>query len=231
MKHILIIDDDVELCELLEEYLSAEGFIISKVHDGLEGKNKVIKGNYDLVILDVMLPHMNGFDILRAIREHSLIPVMMLTARGEEVDKIVGLEMGADDYLSKPFNARELLARIKAVFRRSEIKEILNENISKKINVGDICLDVNARTVKQNSNMLNFTGVEFQLLEILLKNAGSVVEKQTLSENVLGRKLSYDDRSIDVHISKIRRKLGHNSGGTERIRTIRGVGYLYAFTD
>lgn len=231
MKHILIIDDDVELCELLEEYLSAEGFIISKVHDGLEGKNKVIKGNYDLVILDVMLPHMNGFDILRAIREHSLIPVIMLTARGEEVDKIVGLEMGADDYLSKPFNARELLARIKAVFRRSEIKEILNENISKKINVGDICLDVNARTVKQNSNMLNFTGVEFQLLEILLKNAGSVVEKQTLSENVLGRKLSYDDRSIDVHISKIRRKLGHNSGGTERIRTIRGVGYLYAFTD
>lgn len=231
MKQILIIDDDIELCELLEEYLSVEGFNISKIHNGLEGKNKAIEGNFDLVILDVMLPIMNGLDVLRGIRQNSLVPVIMLTARGEEIDRIVGLEMGADDYLAKPFNTRELVARIRAVFRRSEKSKTITNKESKQIKIGDICLDANTQIVSQNSEKVNFTAIEFQLLEILLKHAGSVVERETLSEKVLGRILSYDDRSIDVHISKIRRKLGPLPGDTERIRTIRGVGYLYILTD
>ena len=232
MKHLLIIDDDIELCELLEEYLSAEGFQISKIHDGEEGFKAATEESFDLVILDVMLPGMNGFDVLRNIREKSSVPVIMLTARGEEVDRIVGLEMGADDYLAKPFNARELVARIRAVFRRSQKSDKQPSSGSrKKLIVGDVSLDLNTQEVARGGEKISFTGVEFQLLEMLLESAGSVVERQTLSEKVLGRRLSYDDRSIDVHISNVRRKLGKLVGNTERIRTIRGVGYLYVITE
>lgn len=230
MKHLLIIDDDIELCELLEEYLSTESFKVTKVHEGIDGTNIAIQSSFDLIILDVMLPGMNGFDILKSIREKSEVPVIMLTAKGEEIDKIVGLELGADDYLSKPFNVRELIARIRAILRRSEAPKNVVKDQSKQLIVGDICLDINTQTVTKNNKKINLTGIEYQLLEMLLEKAGTVVERQSLSEQVLGRELSYDDRSIDVHIASIRRKLGKMVSNTERIKTIRGIGHLYVVT-
>jgi two-component system response regulator CpxR len=226
MKSILIIDDDVELCELLEEYLSSQEFSITKCHDGADGLELALKIVPDLIVLDVMLPNMNGFEVLRGLRAESAIPVVMLTAKGEEIDRIVGLEMGADDYLPKPFNPRELLARVRAVFRRIGKPE-KESTESGRIEVGDVVLDKNTQTVYKDSEQVILTSVEFQILTILLENAGKVVERPDLSEKVLGRRLSYDDRSIDVHLSNLRKKLGHKLGELERIKTVRGTGYLY----
>jgi two-component system response regulator CpxR len=229
MSRILIIDDDTELCELLADYLQTEGFEIVSTHQAQAGLDLALSGAHDLVILDVMLPGMNGFNVLRLIRKHSTIPVLMLTARGEEIDRIVGLEMGADDYLAKPFNPRELLARIRAIQRRSESLGL--ENISRtrtdKLIVGDICLDPGARTILQDNRNVPLTTVEFTLLHELLKMAGRVVSREELATRVLERKLSTFDRSIDVHVSSLRKKLGHEFNHQERIKTIRGVGYLY----
>ena len=233
MQNILVIDDDTELCDLLTDYLSGEGFQVSAVHNGCEGVDRSLAEKHDLVVLDVMLPGMNGFDVLRKIREQSKVPVIMLTARGEDIDRIVGLEMGADDYLSKPFNPRELVARIRAVGRRTDSAEADADEADKahEIRVGDVTLCTSNRSVKRRDQFVELTSVEFSLLEQLLQHAGKVLSREDLVKEVLGRQLSAYDRSIDVHMSALRRKLGHYAGDLERIRTVRGVGYLYCLPE
>jgi two-component system response regulator CpxR len=231
MHCILVIDDDVDLCELLTDYLTPEGFQVEAVHDGERGADRALSGDHALVVLDVMLPGISGFDVLRRIRAGSKVPVLMLTARGDEVDRIVGLEMGADDYLPKPFNPRELVARIRAIQRRVEPgreREPGSGKAAEKVVVGDVQLDPGARVVLQRGQPIDLTSVEFALLEVLLRVAGQVVTREDLAKEVLGRRLTPYDRSIDVHISSLRRKLGHQAGDTERIKTVRGTGYIYA---
>jgi two-component system response regulator CpxR len=227
MNQILLIDDDEELCELVSEYLTVEGFHVEAVHDGANGLEKAIEGSFDLAILDVMLPKMNGFDVLRNLRERSKLPVLMLTARGDDMERIVGLEIGADDYMPKPFNPRELVARIRAILRR--VAE--NGEKGEKIQVEDVEVSISARSAKRGGEDLNLTAVEFDLLAALLREAGKVVKKEDLSETVLDRKLSPFDRSLDMHISNLRKKLGERDGGEERIKTIRSVGYIYTLNE
>jgi two-component system, OmpR family, response regulator CpxR len=224
---ILVIDDDVELCGLVSEYLAPEGFQVEAVHDGRVGLDRALNGNYLLVVLDVMLPGMNGFDVLRNMRDKSRIPVLLLTARGEDVDRIVGLEIGADDYLPKPFNPRELVARIRAVLRRTAVGSN-GDGVPEAVKVGDVELDPATRSVRQNGKPLDLTSVEFNLLEVLLREAGRVVTRERLVDSVLSRKFSPFDRSIDMHVSKLRKKLGDSDAGDDHIKTVRGVGYIFA---
>ena len=224
---ILIIDDDEELCELVSEYLTVEGFEMEEVHDGETGLKKALEGEYDLAVLDVMLPKKNGFDVLRELRKTSKLPVLMLTARGEDMERIVGLEIGADDYLPKPFNPRELVARLRAILRRVEIKEDETQTDADKFEVGEVDVKVSARSAKRKGVDLSLTSVEFDLLVALLKQAGKVVKKEDLSWQVLDRELSPFDRSLDMHISNLRKKLGSRENGDEIIKTIRSVGYIY----
>lgn len=227
MDQILIIDDDVALCELVTEYLEPLGFQIESTHRGDTGAEQAIAGKYSLVVLDVMLPGLNGFEVLRRIRAESKVPVLMLTARGDDVDRIVGLEIGADDYLPKPFNPRELVARIRAILRRATLDKP-GYPTTRKLTVGDVELDSGTRTVYRAGENVELTAVEFDLLEKLLRAAGQIITREELSKEVLGRSSSPFDRSIDMHISNLRKKLGHQFGATERIKTVRGVGYIYA---
>ena len=226
MSKVLIIDDDEELCDLVSEYLTVEGFDTTAVHDGETGLSRALSGKFDLAILDVMLPKLNGFDVLRNLREKSGLPVLMLTARGDDMERIVGLEIGADDYLPKPFNPRELVARLRAVLRRASSDEG-DHPVTEKLNVDDLELSASARSVKRSGEELPVTSVEFDLLAALLREAGKVVKKEDLSENVLERRLSPYDRSLDMHISNLRKKLGPRPDGSERIKTVRSVGYIY----
>ena len=230
MDRIQIVDDDFELCSLVSEYLAPEGFRVESVHDGETGLQRALAGNYLLVVLDVMLPGMSGFDVLRRIRATSRVPVLLLTARGEDVDRIVGLEIGADDYLPKPFNPRELVARIRAVLRRTSAdpKGIGSPRPPEILCIGDIELDPATRTVKHGGQPVELTSVEFNLLEVLLREAGRVVTREELVSAVLSRKFSPFDRSIDMHVSKVRKKLGDINGDAEHIKTVRGVGYILA---
>lgn len=223
MSKILIIDDDEELCELVSEYLSVEGFTTETANDGAEGLRKALEKRHDLIILDVMLPRKNGFDVLRDLRQTSNTPVLMLTARGDDMERIVGLEIGADDYLAKPFNPRELVARLRAILRRTETAAAAALPTD-KFQIDDLEVSLKARSARLGGEDLPLTSVEFDLLAELLKNAGNVVRKEDLSQAVLGRKLSPFDRSLDMHISNLRKKLG---GRDERIKTIRSVGYIY----
>ncbi len=227
MDGVLVIDDDVELCGLVSEYLGGEGFTVECVHEGKRGLEHALRGNHLLVVLDVMLPGMNGFEVLRHLREKSHIPVLLLTARGEDVDRIVGLEIGADDYLPKPFNPRELVARIRAILRRTKNGD-RSASPPQIVRVGDIELDPATRTVRQAGSLIELTSVEFNLLEVLLREAGRVVSRERLVNAVLSRKFSPFDRSIDMHVSKVRKKLGDSEGAPEHIKTIRGVGYIFA---
>ena len=227
MNTILIVDDDRDLCDLLRDYLTPEGFVVETVHDGLLGVEKTISGKYSLVVLDVMLPGINGFEVLRRIRAVSKVSVLMLTARGEDVDRIVGLEMGADDYLPKPFNPRELVARIRAVLRRAESDPQTQADAGRLV-VGDIELVPGTRTVLRDGRKVDLTSVEFAILETLLRLAGQVVSRDDLVQQALGRRLSAYDRSIDVQVSSLRRKLGQRRDDTERIKTVRNIGYLYS---
>ena len=227
MNRILIIDDDEELCELVSEYLTVEGFETVAVYDGETGLQKALSGEFDLVTLDVMLPKKNGFDVLRELRQTSKIPVLMLTARGEDMERIVGLEIGADDYLPKPFNPRELVARLRAILRRTEPPEISAPTENDKLTVDDVEVQISARSALRNGEDLNLTSVEFDLLAELLRHAGKVVKKEDLSEKVLERKLSPFDRSLDMHVSNLRKKLGNRGNDAEIIKTIRSVGYIY----
>jgi two-component system response regulator CpxR len=230
MDRILVIDDDVALCGLLVEYLVPEGFRVDTVHDGDQGLEIAGKGDHDLVVLDVMLPRGNGFEVLNRLRARTGIPVVMLTARGEEIDRIVGLEMGADDYLVKPFNPRELVARIRAVLRRARADRVPETAPPPVVEVGDVTLNSGMREVRLLGKKVDLTSVEFELLDLMIRNAGQVVSREEMNRKVLGRTLSPYDRSIDVHVSKLRKKLGHEVAGVERIRSIRGSGYLYALT-
>lgn len=227
MERVLVIDDDVGLCELVKEYLGPEGYDVEGTHNGERGIARAVSDEHALVILDVMLPGINGFDVLRRIRSRSRIPVLMLTARGDDVDRIVGLEIGADDYLSKPFNPRELVARIRAILRRSQPSDALS-GARESLAVGDIEMDTATRTVRRSGELIELTVVEYDLLERLLRSAGQIAKREDLVKEVLGRELSPFDRSIDMHVSNLRKKLGHQLNGIERIKTIRGVGYIYA---
>jgi two-component system response regulator CpxR len=225
MDKVLIIDDDEELCELVSEYLTVEGFETECVNDGETGLKRALTAEHDMAILDVMLPKMNGFDVLRALRETSKLPVIMLTARGDDMERIVGLEIGADDYLPKPFNPRELAARLRAILRRAHPDE--DAKGSENLEVDGVQLLPSSRVAKLDGKELNLTSVEFELLRELLRDAGKVVKKEDLSESVLERKLSPFDRSLDMHISNLRKKLGPRQDGSERIKTVRSVGYIY----
>jgi two-component system, OmpR family, response regulator CpxR len=225
---VLLVDDDAELAELVGEYLGREGFSLEAEADGTRAVDRVTSGDHQLVVLDVMLPGVNGFDVLRSIRATSRIPVLMLTARGDEVDRIVGLELGADDYLSKPFNPRELVARIRAVLRRTQLDaRTTGDRPTERLSIDDVLVDVGRRIVRRGDTLVELTAVEFALLELLMRAAGTVVRRDDLARGALGRSLLPFDRSIDVHVSRVRKKLGPRPDGGERIATLRAVGYLY----
>lgn len=219
---ILVVDDDIELTDLLKQYLESEGFDVSCVHDGEAAIKKALNQSFDAIILDVMLPKMNGFEVLKAIREHVQVPVLMLTARGDDIDRIVGLEIGADDYLAKPCNPRELIARIRAIFRR--VQKIPAQR--PLLDWNNIAMDCSKRRVTYNNSQLELTNAEFNILEMLLRSPGQAFSKEELTEYALGRKYTAYDRSIDVHISNLRNKLGDNQQGEPLVRTVRGFGYM-----
>jgi len=227
MEKLLLVDDDIELCDMLRSYLAQEGFLTDAVHDGETAIETVLQGNYDLVILDIMLPGQSGFEVLKAVREKSSIPVLMLTARGEDVDSVVGLELGADDYLAKPCSPRLIVAHLRAILRRSQTRTLSDEP-NEQLSVGNIELFPQSRTVYREQNPVALTSTEFTILETLMRNAGTVVNKNELSEIALGRKLAHFDRSLDVHISNVRKKLGFISEQNDRIKTVRNVGYLFS---
>lgn len=227
MTRLLIADDDVELCQLLKEYLSQEGFDIDLAHDGKTAAEAILDETFDLMILDVMLPNLNGFEVLKEVRKESQVPILMLTARGDEVDRIVGLELGADDYIGKPCNPRELTARIRSILRRTENIYTSKSHNQQPVELSDVSINPAAREVMQNDKMIKLTATEFDILYLLMANAGQLVNRDQLSEHCLGRKLEPYDRSIDMHISNLRRKLGPDYKGEERIKTVRGVGYQY----
>ena len=227
-EQVLVIDDDVELCKLVTRYLTQEGFQIDSVNGGAPGAERALSGNYALVVLDVMMPGVNGFDVLRRIRAESRIPVLMLTAKGDALDRVLGLEMGADDYLPKPFNPQELVARIRAILRRAKPETDSGQAAATPIVVGDVEMNPGARMVRRGQDVLNLTTVEFDLLEVLLRSAGQVVGREKLTQDVLGRDFSPFDRSIDTHVCNLRKKIGLLEDGTERIKGVRGIGYLYA---
>lgn len=219
MPRILLIDDDQELCEMLQEYLIPECFQVALVHDGEAGVDAALTGGHDAVVLDVMLPRLDGLAVLRRIRAESRVPVLMLTAKGDDVDRIVGLEMGADDYLPKPFNPRELVARLRAILRRAEAPA------GETLVVGDMELRPDARVASRAGEKLDLTSTEFAVLEALMRVAGKVASRESLSETALGRKLARHDRGLDMHIAKLRRKLARPGDANELILTVRGVGY------
>jgi DNA-binding response OmpR family regulator len=229
MTRVLLVDDDVELFELVQEYLRREGFALDAELDGTRAVARAVSGEYQLTVLDVMLPGVNGFDLLRSIRAVSRAPVLMLTARGEDVDRIAGLELGADDYLSKPFNPRELVARIRAILRRTQLDDgrPAGHRPPERLVVDDVELDMGSHVARRGGRTVDLTAVEFSLLEMLVRAAGGVVERDELAKSVLGRSLMPFDRSLDVHVSRLRKKLGPQPGGGERIKALRTVGYLY----
>ncbi len=228
---LLVVDDDRELCQLVADYLKGEGFLFRAVHTGGDGIRAVHERRTDLVILDVMLPDMKGFEVLRAIRKDNQTPVLMLTAKGDELDRIIGLELGADDYLPKPFNPRELVARISAILRRSGWQANASAERPSQILCEDIVLDPASRMVQRNGTEVRLTSAEFDLLAVFLKALGKVLSRETLVEDVLERHFSPFDRSIDLHVSNLRRKLGPRTNGTDRIRSVRGSGYLYVWPE
>ena len=225
MHTILIIDDDTELTEMLSDYLHAADYEVLVAHNGEEGLAVLGRNpNISLILLDVMMPVMDGFETLKALRKHYLTPVLMLTARGDDYDRILGLELGADDYLPKPFNHRELLARVKVIIRRLDLTTGLSET-AQHPTVNGIQLDVKQQSASLNAQPLPLTGTEFYVLQLLMQNAGQIVTKATISERALGKKLMAFDRNIDMHVSNIRRKMAEISDDT-KIKTIRGAGYI-----
>jgi two-component system, OmpR family, response regulator CpxR len=225
MDRVLLVDDDTEIIAVVTDYLGLEGFEVESVADKEQAIMRSISGKYVLVVLDVSLPGLNGFDVLRRIRAGSSIPVLIATAYSGDSDRILGLEIGADDYLPKPFNPRELVARARAILRRT--LPVATPSSQDRLSVGDIELDKAAWVVRRAHELIELTAIEFQLLEALLRAPGRVLTRQELVEKVLGRHFSPFDRSIDMHTCKLRRKLGKSIDGKDRIKTIRGVGYSY----
>jgi DNA-binding response OmpR family regulator len=227
---ILLIDDDIELCSMLGDYLSRHGYKVVAVHNGKTGLEKALSEKYSIVLLDVMLPGLDGFEVLRRLRATSSVSVLLLTARGEDIDRIVGLEIGADDYLPKPFNPRELLARIRAILRRSGQVDTAQQEpvVGEYLEVMGLELDASARMARCGKTALDLTDVEFTLLQTLMRSAGEVVDREHLTEVVLQRKFHPFDRSLDMHVSRLRRKLEEAGNPGDMVKTIRGVGYQLA---
>jgi len=226
---VLLVDDDRELCRMLAEYLAPEGFKLTAVHDGDEALYLLGRHHFDLIVLDVMLPRIGGLDVLRTLRQKITTPVLMLTARGEEVDRVVGLELGADDYLPKPFNPRELVARMRAILRRSLMIEP-QPGRRERLEAGPLSLHFGSRTASAHGQNISLTGVEFQILEVLMLQQGNVVSREQLTRQVLGRRLTPYDRSIDTHISNIRRKLAGVADEVS-IVNVRRSGYVFTVAE
>ena len=224
MNRVLLVDDDTELTEMLGDYLAAEGFAVQAVHDGQAGVESALQGEFDVVVLDIMLPRLSGIEALRQIRQQSRIPVLMLTAKGDDVDRIVGLELGADDYLPKPCNPRELVARLRAILRRTTTTGPGDQEEA-GLMVGPLSLQPAQRTACWEDTPLDLTSTEFNLLAVLMRHAGQVVSKAELCREALGRELERYDRSLDMHLSNLRRKLGTLDDGRSPIQTVRGIGY------
>jgi len=221
---VLLVDDDRELCQMLTEYLEAEHFDVKSVHDGGDALAELKISEFQLLILDVMLPSVGGFDVLRKLGASYNTPILMLTARGDDVDRIVGLELGADDYLSKPFNPRELVARMRAILRRASNRSG-RLSAPDELIVGRIVLNTGTHQVKVADAPVQLTGAEFRVLELLMRSAGQVISREAMTEQALGRKLVPYDRSIDTHISNLRRKLDLEVGKNPEIKNVRGSGY------
>jgi len=228
---VLLVDDDRQLCDMLSEYLAADGFAVAAVHDGQAGVDALRETDgdpYDVVVMDITMPVLDGFEALRRLRTFSSIPVLMLTARGDELDRIVGLEIGADDYLPKPFNPRELSARLRAILRRT--RTVAGNDVTdagQELRAGDLTLHGASLSVRVGGLAVDVTATEFAVLAALVRVCGQVVSKDELSRQALGRRWMPDDRSLDTHISNLRRKLGPPEGGEVRIKTLRGQGYLF----
>jgi two-component system response regulator CpxR len=228
MIKVLMIDDDRKLGRLVREYLVQMGFAVTLAYDGESGLELLRGGGFAAVLLDVMLPDIDGFEVLRRLRRESAVPVLMFTARGEETDRIVGLEMGADDYLPKTFSSRELLARLRAVIRRSRNSPVAGGALENEtFRVGELEIDVAARSLKRAGEKLELTALEYDLFMNLYRNRGRVLSRDRLLELVAGRDYTVFDRSIDVHISSLRRKLGDDPRDPVYIRTVRGAGYMF----
>jgi len=226
---ILIIDDDQKLCQLIADYLEPMGYAVEAAHNGIQGLEMILAGDFQAVILDVMMPKMDGFEMLKRLRRESDIPVIMLTARGEETDRIVGLEMGADDYLPKTFSSRELLARLRAVTRRHRIstQQAAAQAENEVLVFGNLQIEPNSRTVRLAGQTLNLTPIEYDLLASLVGAAGRILTRDQLLDAVAGRNYEVFDRSVDVHISSLRRKLGDNPRQPRFIQTVRSAGYMF----
>ncbi|MFT6422390.1 MAG: DNA-binding response OmpR family regulator [Thalassolituus sp.] len=221
--NILLVDDDTELTALLTRYLERELFKVTAVHTAEEGLEEALSGRYQAVVLDVMLPGGNGIEILASIRTRSEVPVLMLTAKGDEIDRIEGLEVGADDYIPKPCNPRELSARLRSILRRGRSTDV----ISPVLEIDDLVIDFEQHKVQRQGAELDLTVTEFNILAVLLRDAGKVVDKHRLAEQSMQRSLTMFDRSLDMHLSNLRKKLGPMADGSPRIKTVRGVGYMY----
>ncbi|HEN3577896.1 TPA: response regulator transcription factor [Yersinia enterocolitica] len=222
---ILLVDDDVELGSMLREYLSGEGFTAELVLTGKEGIDSALSGNYTALILDIMLPDMSGIDVLRQVRKKSRLPIIMLTAKGDNIDRVIGLEMGADDYMPKPCYPRELVARLRAVLRRFDEHPDVSSGDDGVITHGDLMLNPSTRSSEWQGKPFDLTASEFNLLELLLRSPDRVVTKDELSDKGLGRPREAYDRSVDVHISNIRQKLAALPGSSLNIETVRSIGY------
>jgi two-component system OmpR family response regulator len=221
---ILIVDDDARLFELLESYLAQNGIVAESARDGARGLSLLAAGGYDAVLLDIMMPGMDGLSVLRKIRDDSDLPVIMLTAKGDETDRVVGLELGADDYLPKPFSPRELLARLRAVVRRTQAREV-----RQKLAVSGVSVDLESRRVERAGAAVELTGLEFDVLVALIQRAGRVVPRSALLDLAGRNDVTVSDRTVDVHVSHLRKKLGDDP--PRLIRTVRGVGYMFARDD
>lgn len=230
MNKLLLIDDDKELSQLLCEYLGTEGFETTPVYDGESALEIAREGQFSAIILDVMLPVKNGFEVLKTLRKTDQTPVLMLTAKGDTVDRVIGLEIGADDYLPKPCDPRELVARIRAILRRASTSEPTRSKLE-KISSGLLVLHLGSRNVTWDDREIVLTGTEFSVLEILVRQAGQVISKDDMTEQALNRKLTPYDRSIDVHVSNIRKKLTSAGANKELIINVRGAGYMLTLHD
>lgn len=228
---ILLVDDDLELTALLKEYMQQEGLSVSICNNGQQALERLGIESFDLIVLDVMMPVLSGFETLQAIRKNTNLPVIMLTAKGDKIDRILGLEMGADDYIAKPCDPRELVARIKAVGRRTYQQENFETNQPSAITLGDLCIDSGKREVAINDVAITLTSTEFDCLYLLAQNAGSLVTREQISRKVLGKSLQPFDRSIDMHMSNLRKKLAIKDSAIERIKTLRGSGYQLLISD
>lgn len=225
MVKVLLVDDDRELCAMQADYLTADGFEVSCAYDGETGVAAALGSEFSIVVLDVMMPRLNGIDALRRIRQESSVPIIMLTARGDDIDRVLGLEFGADDYVPKPCTPRELVARIRAILRRTQGGGLPRNGSSADVELGPLKLSPQKRQASWGNTALDLTSSEFSVLELLALRAGQCVTKQEISEHALGRKLTRYDRSIDVHLSNLRHKLGLLADGRSPVQTVRGIGY------